>query len=430
MEFWMQDLNGKRLLVISSDSNDIAFVNAAKEMGLYVVCCDRYTDWRISPAKALADDAWNIDYTDTEVVAQKCREEKIDGVIAGYGEDRVLAACRISKAIDAPFYATEEQIQITRNKKIFKNLCHQYGISTPLDYSISLPLSQETSDIIQYPVIVKPSDNGGRKGISICERKEQLDYAVDLAMSQSTCNTVVIEEYLVGMELTAVYTLADGEISLSCLNDKYLAKTQNDFSTVCGVAITPSIYYDLYIETINEKVINLLRGIGAKNGLAYFQFIANDDGIKAFEMGYRINGNDDYKVIRKYNGIDYMKMVISHSLTGSMGDDVKKDNPVFNQYTCTLCMYLRGGTVGKVEYDNLIDQNGIEDICILRSAGTVVVENGTNSQKGLLVKISARTLPEIIERIHFVQANLSVEDTEGHNMLLEPFDTVRLLAKR
>ena len=64
---------------------------------------------------------------------------------------------------------------------------------------------------------------------------------------------------------------------------------------------------DLLIQAQEKK---LLKEIGAKDGVANFQFIATENGIKAFEMGYRINGNNDFKVIRKYNDIDFLKMLI------------------------------------------------------------------------------------------------------------------------
>ena len=95
----MEDLRGKKLLIVTSDGSDRALLKAAREMGLYVICCDRYTDYKVSPTKAMADEAWDIDYTDTERVAGKCREAGVEGVIAAYGENRVEAACRISTAI-------------------------------------------------------------------------------------------------------------------------------------------------------------------------------------------------------------------------------------------------------------------------------------------------------------------------------------------
>lgn len=425
----MKTFDGKKLLVISSDSNDRVFVQAAKELGAYVVCCDRYENWDMSPAKKIADEAWNIDYTDTDAVAEKCREVGIDGVIAGYSEDRVTAACRISKAIGTHFYATEEQINITRNKRVFKDLCKKHGVPVPTDYCFSLPLSVEERKKIKYPVIVKPSDNGGRKGISVCLSESDLDAALIYAQGQSKNGQVVIEEYVSGTELSAVYTIVNGSISLSCLNDKYNSQEQNGTSRLCDLVLTPSRYYDLYVRTVDLGVKKLLNDIGAKNGVANFQMIANESGIYVFEMGYRVNGNDDFKVIRKNNGIDFLKMLISYSLSGEMGDDLNKDNPCFKSYSGTLCMYLHSGTVGAVIHDKLIGKEGIDDICILRQPGIAIVEDGTNRQKASLIKFSADTLDEIVETIHFIQKNMKILDTDGNDMTLMPFDTKRLFVK-
>lgn len=422
----MKDLTGKKLLVISSDSNDLVFVQAAREMGVYVVCCDRYADWNISPAKKAADEAWNIDYNDTETIAAKCREAGIDGVIAGYGEDRVTAASRISRAIGAPFYATEEQIDITRNKRVFKDLCKANGVPVPEDFCFSLPLSEKDKSSIRYPVIVKPADNGGRKGISVCEGPETLDAAIAYAQSQSKTGGIVIEEYVRGTELSAVYTMVNGEISLSCLNDKYTSEDQGGTSRLCDLVLTPSRYYQQYLETVDKGIRALLQAIGARNGVANFQLIAGAQGIRAFEMGYRVNGNDDFKVIRKNNGIDFLKMLISYSLTGDMGDSLEKDNPCFPVYNGTLSMYLHGGTVGEVAYGGLIGREGIDDICILRQAGVEIVEDGTNRQKALMVKFSADSMEKVVEQIRFIQNHMTVRDTDGRNMLLIPFNTDRL----
>ena len=242
----MQDLSGKKLLIVSGDGNDLAFVRAAKEMGLYVVCCDGHEDWKYSPAKEAADEAWNINYAWTEAVAEKCRERGIDGVIAGYSESRVLAACRIARSLGTPFYATEEQIEWTRNKRWFKRMCAKHGVATPRDYRCDLPLSEEERQAIRYPVIIKPSDNGGRKGISICKSPEALDAAVALAEEQSFDGKIVIEEYVTGVELCAVYTISDGKISLSCLNDKYVCDDPIA-STLCNVVLTPSKHYEMCI---------------------------------------------------------------------------------------------------------------------------------------------------------------------------------------
>ena len=124
-------------------------------------------------------------------------------------------------------------------------------------------------------------------------------------------------------------------------------------------------------------------------------------------MGYRVNGNDDFKVIRKYNGIDFSKMLVSYSLTGKMGDTLVKDNPCFPQYSATLCLYLHGGVIGKIDYFGLVGKKGIDNISMKRCVGNRIIENGTNGQKAGMI-----------------------EDLEGNNMLLAMFDEKRLLLSR
>lgn len=422
----MKRLDGKKLLIVSSDSSDISFVEAAKSLGAYVICCDRYTDYKISPAKALADEAWDMDYSDIKRVAKRCRESGVDGVIAGYSEDRVMAACQISKEIGTPFYATEEQIQLTRNKKLFKDLCRSNKVSVPRDYmSEDLMQGKGYSDV-HFPVIVKPTDSGGRKGISICRNEAELEAALPLAAKNSKTGEVVVEDYLEGIELCAVYTIVDGVISLSCLNDKYISTENGDASKLCAFVVTPSKYYERYLTDVDPQIRALLKSIDAKNGAVNFQFIVNEEGIHAFEMGYRVNGNDDFKVIRKYNGIDFSKMLVSYSLIGEMGDSLEKDDPCFPKYTATLVVYLRGGVIGKIDYSGLNKLSGIDDISIKKCVGNTVIDTGTTGQKIGMIKFSAESIDEIIKLANTIENSLEILDIEAKSMILPMFDTRRL----
>ncbi|MCI8513121.1 MAG: ATP-grasp domain-containing protein [Lachnospiraceae bacterium] len=422
----MERLDGKKILIISSDSSDVSLVEAAKSLGVYAICCDRYTDHRISPAKALADEAWDMDYSDVDAVAEQCRKKGVNGVIAGYSEERVLAACRISNKIGTPFYATEEQINLTRNKREFKELCKRNGVRVPNNYYADDLLQGEVCSDVHFPVIVKPVDNGGRKGITICRSMGELESAIQIALDNSKAGDVVIEDYIEGMELCAVYTIVDGEISLSCLNDKYISKENEDAAKLCAFVVTPSKYYDEYLSEVDEKIKALLRAVNAQNGVANFQFIANEAGIWAFEMGYRINGNDDFKVIRKYNGIDFLKMLVIHSLTGRMGEKLDKDNPCFPEYCATLVLYLCGGIIGRIDYSEIENMESIDDISINRCVGNEIIANGTNGQKAGMIKFSATSMKNIMSMVTKIKNGLKVEDIEGKDMILTMFDESRL----
>ena len=422
----MDNIKGKKLLIISSDGSDRALLKAGRELGLYIICCDRYSDYTVSPTKAMADEAWDIDYSRTELVAQKCREAGVDGVIAGYAENRVEAACNISKAIGRPFYATKEQLDITRNKVLFKKLCEKHGVPTPHNYKVSLPIDEKDLEQIRFPVIVKPSDSGGRKGITVCHNREQLAAAVEKALAESIYKEVVVEQFLKGTELSAVYTIADGRASLSCLNDKYISHDQDTKGFLCSFVFTPSKYLEPYCKNVDAKIKALLKDIGAENGVATFQMMACDDGIYVFEMGYRINGNNDYTIIEKENGLNYCHMLIHYSLTGSMGDDLDKDNPRFGKYHGTFVILLHSGKIARMDCSELLGAKGIDDVYFTKQTGDVISDRATNVHKAGLIKYTADTVEEAKQMVHFIQTHLYIEDENGNSMMFEEFDTSRM----
>ena len=425
-----ESLRNKKLLIIGSDPSNMAIINAAREMGVYTIVADGISDWSKAPAKKEADEGWDIDYSDTATMAQRCKEAGVDGVFAGYSEFRVLAACRIAKAIGTPFYATEEQINLTRNKRTFKDVCLQYGIPTPRDYCFAYPMSQEEKAAIEYPVIVKPADYAGRKGISICNTPEELDTAVEYAASKSQSKTVIVEDYLDGVEYAAVYTLRDGDISLSCVNEKYITDDQEVKTGLCEFLISPAASYQRYLDELDGKIRRFIEGIGARNGTIFFQGMVTEKKIYVFEMGYRINGNNDFLVIDKINGLNFMKMNIAYSLCGSMCDDLTKDNPLYDRYACTLLFYVHQGVIGRLEYPDFRKDPRVQDMDVQIWLGKQIQEDGSTGQCALKLKLFADTLDSLVDMIRYAQDNIVVEDTDGCNMLFKPFDPSCLIKEK
>lgn len=421
-----RDVAGKKLLIIGSDASNVHIIDQAKKMGVRTIAVDWETDHSKCPAKLAADEAWDMSYRDIDALSQRAMTEHVDGVLAGYAEYRVLCAAKIAQNIGSPFYVTPEQMELTRSKRNFKTLCAQYGIPVPHEYCHSGVLTDAEKDAVQYPVIVKPSDYGGRIGISVCYDRAELDRAVEEALRFSESKSIVVEEYIRGTELMALYTISNGEISLSMVNDKYLSHEGHMYDTLCEVALMPSRYCGRYIETVDEQVRAFLQGIGMKNGVAFFQLIANDEKIAAFEMGLRLNGGNDWKLIQNYNGVNYCEMLIRHSLTGKMGGDLSKDNPWFKEFLCTFVMYCHGGEVGFVDDSALRDHSDIVDVHPYLKVGKVMPDNGTTQQKAYSIKIRSRSLDELKRTIRFIQEHVVVKDTDGRNMLFQPFDGDRL----
>ena len=421
-----EDVAGKKLLIIGSDAGNVHIIDQAKKMGIYTIAVDWEADHSKCPAKLAADAAWDMSYRDIDAIAERCLKEGVTGVIAGYAEYRVLCAARIAQKIGAPFYVTPAQMELTRNKRTFKELCRQHSVPVPFEYCSNGVITEEEKNKIKYPVIVKPSDYGGRIGISVCYNRDELEQAIEEAMKFSENKTIVVEEYIKGTELAAIYTLVDGQISLSLVNDKFLSQEGHLYDTLCEVALIPSRYLKNYIDTVDEKIKKLLKDIGMKDGIAFFQLIANEEKITAFEMGLRLNGGNDWKLLDAYNGINQCEMLIRHCLTGKMGGDLSKDNPNINIYLCTFAMYTHAGVVGEIDYSRLAACKKIIDVHPYLSLGKTMEDHGTTQQKAFSIKIVAQNLNELANTIQFIQSSVVVKDVNGNNMLFRPFDVKRL----
>jgi len=423
-----ENCKGKKLLLIGVEENE-SLTRAAHEMGVYVILIDRNASKINCLSKSLADEVWEMDYSDIDAVVKKCRENGVGGVMAGYSEFKVASAQKVAEALGTPFYATAEQIELTRNKRTFKDMCEKYDIPTPRDYRFTKGISEEDKKHIVYPVIIKPTDYAGCKGISVCHSESELDEAVRYALEYSVSQTIICEQYLVGVEFAAIYTIVDGVASLSCLNDKFISRNDEGFAGRCALVFTPSKYYGKFMETVDGKIKTFLKGIGAQNGVAFFQGIANDESIHVFEMGYRLNGNNDCTIIEKFNNINFMKMLISHSLTGSMGDDISKDNPQFSEYSISLCFRLHRGVVKTIDYSKIFEDPNVLDAHCYITPGTEIVNENTSQSRGLLVKFKAPTLEDVEKTIKSLQSKVFFLNEKGENMLFDGFDT-KLLYER
>ena len=421
-----ENLKGKKLLIIGADVNDIEIIKTAQSMGIYTIATDWSTDYSKSPAKRFADEAWDMNYRDTDALAERCVKEKVDGVMAGYSETRVLLAAKLCAQLKKPFYATERLVELTRDKRSFKRLCEEHHVPIPREYCADGTWNEEDKKNLQFPVIIKPADYGGRFGITICENANQLDTAIEKALSCSENKTVVVEEYVSGIEMCSIYNMSEGEIALALVNDKYQVVEDGKTTVLCHATVAPSKHVKEYLETVDPYIQDFLRGIGAKNGIAFFQMIAGEQGIKVFEMGYRLNGGNDQHTIDKYNHVNHMKMLISYSLTGSMGDDIHKNNPDFGEYVAVCLSYVHGGTVGKVEHRARAGENDIIAVTQKVFPGSVLTDNYSTQQEGLVIKFRAGSIEEVAKKMDWIQDGNVVENVNGRNMLFDRFDSTRL----
>lgn len=423
------DISGKKLLVLGGVAMIMELVEDARRRGAYVIVSDYYAT---SPAKKIADESWETSTADTDELAKRCIEAGVDGVMAAFDDFNVRCAARLSEKIGKPFYATFDQTEITMDKQKFKALCIDNAVPCTPAYDLDDELSDELLKQIKYPVIIKPVDGSGARGITICSSEAELRAAFVKAKTTSKKGSIILEKYIVGDEVGVNYVLADGEVMPSVLHDRYMQDGDGMHVRLPVAYVYPSKYTKTYLEKENDLVVSMFKSIGMANGTLFMQGCVDNGTVLFYEMGYRLNGAKQYQLLDRACGYNPMQMIVNYSLTGKMSDDPQlkeKVNPFLDAMYCTLSILARPAKINKII--GLDEIKGMEETVAVTqwyAEGDEITEDALGTQKQICMRITlrAKDTAHLAETIRRVYKTLQVLDEKDESILLKQFDTNKL----
>lgn len=428
----MNELKGKKILVLAG-VNPIAedVVKTAKKLGVYTIVTGNL-DVTLCPAKRYADEVEEVSTADLDALEKLIEEKKVDGVLTGsseFGIERVISLC---ERLGLPFYCNREQWEICSDKDKFKKLCRKNNVPVVPEYYIKKEDDTLDFSSVEYPVIVKPVDGSGGGGISVCNNDNELEHAYRRAEKYSKCGNVIIEKYVVQDEIGINYAIQDGNIMLTAMHDRYLHVGEKGFMRLPLAYVYPSKFLKEYQENQNEKVIQMYKSIGLKNGTLFIQGFGSEKECMFYEMGYRFNGAKQYNILQDANGFNTMEMVINLSLTGKMGepDITKCANPVFDDTYCTLSILGRPGKIKEIIGIKQVEElPEVIDVSPWYYGGEEITEALLGTQRQILCRVTlkTKTRKDMAKAIDKVYERFDVISDSGESMLMEGFDSKILL---
>ncbi|WP_294506126.1 ATP-grasp domain-containing protein [uncultured Victivallis sp.] len=420
----MSSLQGKKLLVQGAIYLLREVVREAHKQGAHVTVIDYLEN---SPAKKQADENYLVSTTDVEAVTRLIRERHIDGILTGFIDSMLPYYQEICEKTGLPCYLTKRQIQDTTDKVRFKELCRQFDIPVVEEYQITPDATDEELGKLKYPVIVKPVDNSGARGISICRSPEELRRGIEYALTFSAQKKVIVERFMQCKEATLFYLFVDGEVYLTAMGNRHIQETREG-SLKLPVAYTfPSRYLPRYLESIHPRVVKMFQSMGMKNGMAFIQsFVENGECI-FYEIGLRLTGSLEYILLEAIGGYNPLEMMVRFALTGKMREEQTpfRPDPFFGgRYAGNLTFLIRPGTIGKVE--GLEETAAIPGVVRMFQSyypGDTIPEQawGTLAQVVLRVLLVADTREELIEAMSQATRHVRVLSDRGEDLLLPPF---------
>lgn len=415
-------LSGKKLLLLGGGAQMVNVTKLAQSLGCEVHIMDYYDTLR-SPAKLIADAKTDISIFDTDLVVEYIKENKIDGVMTGYTDSYLFQYKEICQQAGLPYYGSDKAFGIATDKMLFKEACRNSGAgvipgTNAYDFDTVLAFAEKNG----YPLMIKPTDNSGSRGVIKCEDADKLRECYDYALSYSKSKNIIVEKFMDCESVVCSYQLAGEEIRLSAFCDRFVYNSKESGSAYTSEARYPSAHLDRFIAEEDKNVQRLLRENGFKDGMVGIMGYVDKDGFYWCEMTYRPSGGHHYTFIGDQSGINGLALLIEFAVTGKTESyDPTKENPHFKD--CCGMVHISGVAereIAKIE--------GIEDVRALPNVlevsedlrvGQTIGKEGTTAQELLSVWVKARTWAEYADVIQNIKTIYKVYDKEGNSLVKE-----------
>lgn len=418
-----EHLRGKTLLVMDRTALAACAVNRAREMGIRTVVANFYP-YDQSPSKQAADVAIDVDISDIDAMVALIREYNIDGIFVGWTDSHLPFYAQICEKAGLPCCGTLEQFDMLSNdKNRFKALCKQYNVPTVHDYPLDISFRREDLDRIHYPVMVKPADGSGSRGIKCCRSEEELKEHYSYLYQTGKNKNIICEEYIdSSKEIFLNFIIQEGECSLSATYMSFNSQRKDGSKGPAMLHIYPSSYTKQFMETEEAKVAKMLRGVGLRNAFLSLQGFVTDSGFVFHESGLRMGGGQSYLFTDAINGISALDMMIEFSLTGKM-KSVKareKDNPCFSKACANYYISLREGKIASIE--GVKEVNAMPQVLQnkqFKFVGDEIMPSNSLDPVIFRIHVMDDTKEQLAKAISDISHTVHVLDENGSEMQLE-----------
>ena len=419
-----KEFEGKKLLIIGGTKTECDIVRYAKAKGAYTIVADYDAE---APAMKVADKAALISAKDIDALVDFCRGEKVDGVITGFVDILLSPYMEVCKKLNLPCYITEKMLSMSTNKIVFKETCDKYGVPVPHTYLKGRSIDEDTLKRINYPVFVKPLDGSGSRGAGVCNNEEELLVRFQEAVGYSASGNALIEDYITGREFLLDYIAVNGEFRLLSIFDRFMASDRGSAINYSTISMSPSKVVDYYLDSVNDRVINMLKSEGFTDGILFMQGYHDGNRVTFYEMGCRLGGSyfNHEQACLGYNAMD---MIIRFALTGRMVDDIKiisKESAKYKKYALD-CNYLLKGTDETVA--SIVGLEKVEEMpeCIevqkYQNVGYHYGKDRTVDRPIMVAEVVADNKEEVKRIVNYINSEFDVFNERGESLLMQKLD--------
>lgn len=275
----------KSILILGASELQVPAIKCAKSLKLRTIVVD-YDDK--APGKKEADIFYNVSTLDAKAVLQIALKEKIDGIVTICSDKPMTVVAEIGEKLGLNTISTDTALSAT-NKAYMRNTLQHNGVPIPKFFICNNKDDYfDAISSIEMPFIVKPSDNSGSRGVFMVNDIKDIDIAYKHAVSNTECGTVLVEEYIDGVEVSVEVFVTSGSASVIQITDKMTSGAP--YFVEIGHN-QPSNLPPNTCDKISNVAIQATEALGIDKGPAHVEIKVNGEDIKVIELGARLGGD-------------------------------------------------------------------------------------------------------------------------------------------
>ena len=372
----------KKIMLLGGIHYLLPVIKAAHEQGYYVITADNVPD---NVAHKHSDEYVNVSIVDKDAVLTEAQKRQIDGIISFGVDPGVEAAAYVQEQMHLPSMGPYESVRILQNKDIFRAFLRNNGFNVPeaKGYS-SLEEALNDTNWLRFPMIVKPTDSAGSKGITRVDTLDQYEAALRFAFEKSIKGNIIVEQYLekVGCSSDTDSFLQDGKWRFVSFNaQRFDADAANPYAP--SAYTWPSTFpeHETYLTSELQRLMDLLH-----MNTSVFNVetrIATDGKPYIMEATPRGGGNRLCEMLRYATGVD----MITAQVRAAVGDQVEQiEQKPYNGHWAEVILHApKAGTFAGIEITDTLPAEVVERDLWVKEGDKVAAFHGANDAIGTLV---------------------------------------------
>lgn len=299
----------KKIVIIGASYLQNPLILKAKEMGIET----HVFAWKNGDiGEETADFFYPISIIEKDLILEQCRRIHPDAICSIASDLAGVTVNYVANELGLPANSAES-IGPCTNKYQMREALEASGVSVPRHCLAEAGQKIEIPNDMMFPVIVKPTDRSGSRGIMKVEQKENLADAVKKSVKQSFEKKAIIEEFIEGPEYSCESVSYQGRHHIIAVTKKF---TTNEPHFIEIGHMEPSDLNDEQLEAVFAAVPKALDALNITMGISHSEFRMGQDGApRIIEIGARMGGDCiGSDLVMLSTGKDFLRMAVETAL--------------------------------------------------------------------------------------------------------------------